>query len=128
MKEGVEATLTLTQDQSGNRTKWWGNYPEQTTEQEQERSLKTTYRQKNQLQHNLSTPAQQNKRCGGWRDPQLTSWREGPTKERPNKRQTSKHKDIQRANLNENPRPVNSGDQGDCTTESHRTSAKEVKP
>ena len=26
-------------------------------------------------------------RCGGWSDPQSTSWREGPTKERPNNNQ-----------------------------------------
>ena len=48
------------------------------------KSLKTLETQKNQLQHNLPTPAQQNTRHGGHSDPQLTSWREGPTKERPN--------------------------------------------
>ena len=85
--EGVEDTLTSTQDQSGNTTKWWRNYTEQTTEQEQEGILKTLYTQKNQLQHNLPTPAQKNTRCGRWRDPQLTTWKEGPTKERPNNNQ-----------------------------------------
>ena len=42
------------------------------------------YTWKNQLQHNLPTPAQQNTRGGGWSDPQLTIWREGLTKERLN--------------------------------------------
>ena len=37
MKEGVEGTLTSTQDRSENTIKWWRNYPEQTTEQEQDR-------------------------------------------------------------------------------------------
>ena len=35
----------------------------------------------------LSAPAQQHRRFGGWSDPQPTSWREGPTKERPNNNQ-----------------------------------------
>ena len=35
----------------------------------------------------LAPPAQQHTRCGGWSDPQSTSWREGPTKERPNNNQ-----------------------------------------
>ena len=66
------------------------NYSEQTTEQEQERSLKTFYTKKDQLQHKLSTFAQQNTRCGGWSDPQLTSSREVPIKERPNSNQNPK--------------------------------------
>ena len=53
-------------------------------------SLKTLDNKKNQLQYNLSAPAQQNTRRGGWSDPELTSWREGPTKERPNKNQKPK--------------------------------------
>ena len=73
MKKRVVDTLTSTQDQSGITTKWWRNYPQQTTEKEREGNLKTLYTQKNQLQHNLSTPAQQNTRRGGQRDPQLTS-------------------------------------------------------
>ena len=80
----------LNQDQSGNTNKWWRNYPEQTTEQDEERSLKTSYTQKNQHQHNLATPAQQNTRRGGQSDPQLTSWKEGPTKERRNNNQNPK--------------------------------------
>ena len=60
------------------------NYSEQTPEQGQEKSLKTLYTWKNQLQHNLPTAAQQNTRGGGQTDPQLTSWWEGLTKERPN--------------------------------------------
>ena len=86
----MEVTLTSTQDQSRNTTKWWRNYPDQMTEQERGRILKTLYTRKNLLQHNLSTPAQQNTRCGGHRDPQLTIWREGPTKEGPNKNQNIK--------------------------------------
>ena len=34
------------------------------TEQEQEKSLKTLYTRKNQLQHNLLTPAQQKQEVG----------------------------------------------------------------
>ena len=71
-------------------TKWWRNYSEQTTEQEQERILKTLYTQKNTLQNNLPTTAQQNTRGGVWSDPQLTSCREGPTKDRPNNNQNPK--------------------------------------
>ena len=63
---------------------------EQTTESDYERILKTLYTQKNQLQHNLLTPARHNTRRGGWSDPQLTSWWEGPTKERPNNNQKPK--------------------------------------
>ena len=65
-------------------------YSEQTTEQEQERTLETLYTGKNQLQHNLPTPAQEHTRGGGQSDPQLTSWREGPIKERPNNNQNPK--------------------------------------
>ena len=80
--EGGSGSYTnSTQDLSGTTTKWWRNYSEQTTEQEQERILKTLYTWKNKLQHNLPTPAQQNTRCGGWSGHQLTSWRETPTKE-----------------------------------------------
>ena len=67
------------------------------------------YTWKNQLQHNLPTPAQQKTRGGGQTDPQITSWWERPSKERP------KTKDIHRANINHSPRSVRSGDQGDCT-------------
>ena len=95
MKEGVEATLTSIQDLSGYTTKQWRNYPEQTTEQEQERSLKALYTQKNQLQHKLSKPAQQNKRCSGQSDPQSTSLREGPTRERPKTIKTKRHTESQ---------------------------------
>ena len=35
-------------------------------------------------------PAKQNARCGEQSDPQLTSWRQGPTKERPNSNQNPK--------------------------------------
>ena len=48
------------------------------------------YTWKNQLQHNLPTPAQQKTRGGGQTDPQITSWWERPTIERPNKNQKPK--------------------------------------
>ena len=83
----METILTSSQDQSGITTKWWRNYPEQTTEQEQEKSLKTLYTWKNKLQHNLPTSAQQKTRGSGQTDPQSTRWREGPNKERPNNNQ-----------------------------------------
>ena len=81
------------------------------------------YTWKNQLQHNLPTPAQQKTRGGEQSDSQLTSWWDGCTIERP---KTTKTKDIHRANINHSPRSVRSGDQRDCTTESHRYSATEV--
>ena len=62
-----------TQDLSGNTTKYWRKYSEQTTEQEQEKSLKTLYTWKNQLQYNLPTPTQQQTRGGELSDPQITS-------------------------------------------------------
>ena len=80
--------------------------------------------QKNELQHNLPTPAQQKTRGGGQTDPQKTSWWKRPTKESLNKNQ--KTKDIHRANINHSPRSVSSGEQGDCTTESHRYSTTEI--
>ena len=43
-------------------------------EEEQEKSLKTLYTWKNQLQHNLTTPAQQKTKGGGQTDPQTKSW------------------------------------------------------
>ena len=60
------------------------------TEQEQEKSLKTLYTQRNQLQHNLPTPAQQKTRGGGQTDTQITSWWEGTNKERHNNNQKPK--------------------------------------
>ena len=84
---GSRGRTNSTQDISGNTTKLCRNTSEQTTKQEQEKSLKTWYTQKHQLQHNLPTPAQQKTRGGGQTDPQITSWWEGPTKERPNNNQ-----------------------------------------
>ena len=78
------------QDLSGNTTKQWRNYSEQTTEQEQEKGLKTLFTQKNQLQYKLPTPAQQKTTGEGQTDPQITSWWEGPIKERPNNNQNPK--------------------------------------
>ena len=40
--------------------------------------------------------------------------------------QQSKPKDIHRANINDSPRPRSARDQGNCTTESHRSSTIEV--
>ena len=40
--------------------------------------------------------------------------------------QQPKTKDIHRANINHSPRSVRSGDQGDCTTKSHRYPITEV--
>ena len=50
---------------------------------------------------------------------------EGGTHQRKTQQQ-SKPKDIHRANINHSPRSVSSGDQGDCTTESHRYSTIEI--
>ena len=66
-----------------------------TTEQEGERIFKTLYTMKNQLQHNLPTPAQQKTRGGGQTDPQTTSWWERPTKERPKKNEKPRHTQSQ---------------------------------
>ena len=60
IEERVEATITFSQDQSGITTKLWRNYPEQTTEQQQERSLISMNREKNHFWYNLS-----GKECGG---------------------------------------------------------------
>ena len=49
----------------------------------------------------------------------------GKTHERKTQ-QEQKNKDIHRANINHSPRLVRPGDQGDCTTESHRYSTTEV--
>ena len=95
MKEGVEAKLTSTQDLPGNTTQWWRNNPEQTIEQEQERSFNTLYTRKNQLQQNLSTPAQQNTRHGGWSDPQLPTGGEDPPKKDPTTIKTQRHTESQ---------------------------------
>ena len=69
--------------------------PEQTTEQEQEKSLKTLHTQKNQLEHNLPTPVQQKTRGGGQTDPHIPSCWEGPTKKRPNNIKTQIHTESQ---------------------------------
>ena len=90
MKEGVEVTLTqprtyleiqlnsgeITQNKQLNKRK--------------KKSLTTLYTWKNQLQHNLPTPAQQKTRGGGQTDPQITSWWERHTKEKPNNNQKPK--------------------------------------
>ena len=85
MKRGSGNHTNSTQYLSGNTTKCWRNYSEKTTEQEQEKSLKTLYTWKNQLQYKLPTPEQQKTRGGGQTDPQITSWWEIPTKESLNK-------------------------------------------
>ena len=50
---------------------------------------------------------------------------EGRTHQRKTQQQ-SKPKDIQKANINDRPRPASTGNQGDCTTESHRPPTIEV--
>ena len=55
----MEVTLTYFQGQSGITVQLWRNHPEQTTEQQPERSCKILDRQKNQPGHNLS-----GKECG----------------------------------------------------------------
>ena len=94
VKKGVEATLTSIQDWSGNTTKQWRNYPEHTTEQEREGSLKTSYTQKNQLQHNLSTSAQQNTRCG-WSYLSHLAGGKDPPKKDPTTIKTQRHTESQ---------------------------------
>ena len=89
-KGGSGNHTNSTQDSSGNTTKYWRNYSEQTTEEEQEKNLNTLYTWKNQLQHDLPTPAQQKTRDVGQTDPQITSWWEGLMKERPNNNQKPK--------------------------------------
>ena len=61
-----------------------------TTEQEQDKSLKTLYTWKKQLQQNLPTPAQQKTRGGEEIDTQITTWWERPTKKGPKKNQKQK--------------------------------------
>ena len=86
-----------TQEISRNTSKWWNNYSKQKTEQEQEKILKTLCTQKNQLQHNLTTPAQQNTRDSGLSDPQLTDGgkdqpKKGPTTIKIQRHTQSQHK------------------------------------
>ena len=92
---GSGSHTNSTRDLSGNTTKQCRNYEVQTTEQEQEKTLKTLFTWKTQLQHNLSTPAQQKTRGGGQTDPQITSWWERPTKERSNKKKNQRHTQSQ---------------------------------
>lgn len=73
-----------------------------------------------------AAPAQQHTICGGQSDPQSSSWKRAHQRKT---RQQSKPKDIKRANINcikSIPRASSSGDQGDCTTESHRSPTIEV--
>ena len=103
--------------------KWWGNYSKQTIEQEQERILKTLYAWKNHLQHNMTIL---NHRIQDMVEGVILSKPAGgkdPPKKDPT---TSKPRYIQRANINESPRPGSTGDQGHCTTECHRSSIIEV--
>ena len=80
--------------------------------------------QKNQFQQNLSTPAQQNTTHGRQSDLQLTSWRERPTKERSNNNPDPKiSREPTQMTAQDQHVP---GDQGNCTTESHRVSTTEV--
>ena len=87
---GSESHSNSTEDLSENTTKQCRNYLEQTAEQEQEKIIKNLYTWKNHIQHNLTTHAQQKTTGGVQSDPQLTSWWEGPTKEKPNNNQKPK--------------------------------------
>ena len=60
-----------------------------------------------------------------WMEEPSVNQLEGRTHQRKTQQQ-SKPKDIQRANINDSPRPAGSGDQGDCTSESHMSSTIEV--
>ena len=89
MKEGVEVTLT----QPMTYLKMQINSEEITKNKQlnkRKRKASKPCTQKNKLQHNLPTPAQQKTRGGGQTDPQITSWWERPTKERANKNQKPK--------------------------------------
>ena len=95
MKEGVEVTLTqprtyleiqlnsevITKNKQLNKSKRKASKPCNT--------------QKNQLQHNLPTPAQQKTRGGGQTDPQITSWWERTTKKDPTRTKNQRHKQSQ---------------------------------
>ena len=86
MKEGVEVTLT----QPRAYLEIQLNSENKQLNKSKRKASKPWYAWKNQLQHNLPTPAQQKTRGGGQTDPQITSWWERPTKERPNKNQKTK--------------------------------------
>ena len=88
MKEGVE--VTLSQPRTNPEIQPNSEEITKNKQPEQEKSFKTLYTRKNQLQHNLPTPAQQKTRVGGQADPQIISWWERPTKERLKKTQKPK--------------------------------------
>ena len=75
------------EDLSGDTTK---SENKQLNKSKRKASKPCKHGRKNQLQYNLPTPAQQETRRGGQTDPQITSWWERPTKERPNKNQKPK--------------------------------------
>ena len=81
------------------------------------------YTWKNQLQHNLPTPAQQKTTGEGQTEPQ--NQLVGKTHQRKTQKEP-KTEDIHRGNRNHSPRSVRAGDQGDCNTKSHRYSITEV--
>ena len=60
-----------------------------------------------------------------WMEGHSVNQLEGRTYQRKTKEQ-SKPKDIQRANINDSPRPVSSEDQGDSSTEPHRSFTIEI--
>ena len=70
----------------------------------------------------LAAPAQQHTRRGGQCDPQSTSRREGRApKDDPTIIKTQLHSESNINGIKGMPRPASSGDQGDYTTESHRS-------
>ena len=88
MKEGVEATRTQPRTYLEIQLKG-GEIPQnkQLNRSKRESSKHCTH---GSSFNNLPKPAQQNTRGGGRSDTQLTRWREGLTKERPNNNQTPK--------------------------------------
>ena len=74
----------------------------------------------------LVEPAQQHTRGGGQSHPQSTSLREGITEERLKTIKTQLHPENQHKWHEGYPKASSSGDQGDCTTESHRPPTTEV--
>ena len=73
----------------------------------------------------LAAPAQQNTRQGGQSESQSDSWREGPTKGQPNNNQNTVTENPHKWHKG-HPKKTSSGDQGDYTTESHRSPIIEV--
>ena len=112
---------------------WWSEWPSvnqlqrrthqrKTQQQSQPKDIQGANK-KNSSNTTCPQTTQQKTRGGGQTKPQLTSYWEGPTKERPNKKQNTTHAQSQHK-----PQPKISKlrNQEDCITESHRNSTTEV--